>query len=90
MPSVSKPRDMEPCNDCVTLEHELSRASEYFIGLTVQHDQNIRDGNPDAIELEGAMRKARRRLAAAARRLLNHCQNHEAQPKTRTAGQPLD
>ena len=85
VPAVAK----NSCQDCLILEHELSRASEYFIGLIVQHDQMIRDGNPAAIELEGAMRNARRRRTAAARLLLTHRQSHEAQPKTRTAGETV-
>lgn len=77
------------CQDCLLLEQGLSQASEYFVTLIVQHDQMIRDGDPQAILFERMMRKARRRRTAAARRLLTHRQTHEARSKTLTAGDSL-
>lgn len=88
-PGVSKMPDMESCDDCAMLEHELSRASEHYVSLITQHDQMIRNSAPNASTLDNPIKKARRRRNATARLLLSHRASHEARPKTRTAGEPF-
>ena len=80
---------MDSCDNCTRLEEELWRSSEHYVRLIVQHDQMMRDGNPEAEALEDVMRRARRRRNAAARLLLAHRGTHEdlSLPKTITAGQ---
>ena len=80
---------MEACSDCLRLEQRLRSASEDYVNLIVQHDQMVRDGNPEADALDIPIKRARRRRNAAARLLLAHRGTHEdlSRPKTRTAGQ---
>ena len=75
--------------DCETLDHELWRASGQYVSRIAQHDQMIRDGEPNASSLDNTINKARRRRNTAARLLLAHRASHEARPKITTAGEPL-
>jgi hypothetical protein len=80
---------MDSCDGCLKLKSRLRGACEHYVRLIVQHDQMIRDGNPEADALDNTIKRARRRRNAAARLLLAHRGTHEdlSLPKTRTAGQ---
>ena len=79
---------MESCCDCLILEHRLSEASEYYVGLIVQQDRLTRDVNREVRGLEDAIREAIGRRTSVAADLLSHRRIHNyAHAKARAATQ---
>jgi hypothetical protein len=78
---------MEPCRDCMALEDELFSANGRWVSLVLQQNRMVREGNPAAITLEDAIRRARRRRDAVTRLLTAHLKKHDdlSSTKMRTA-----
>ena len=75
--------NIDSCDDCTMLEQRLWAASERYVSLIVEHDQMIRDGEPNAGILVNAIKGARLTRNAAGRLLLYHRIHHEDLSRSR-------
>ena len=69
---------IDSCRHCLRLEQRFRDASEQYVSLIVQHDQMIRDGEPNASSLERPIQQAQLRRNAVGRLFLDHRINHAA------------